>query len=271
MDLEPEILDYYSSVWEEDARLRSGLEEIELIRTREIIRRYLHEGPLRILDVGGGSGIHAEWLLADGHHVHLVDPVPAHVEAAGRRLGDNARFSCEVGDARSLTQANESVDVVLLLGPLYHLTSSQDRQLAWSEALRVTKPGGMLFAAAITRFSALAAGLADGRIFEEDFESLVRRTLDDGQHRSPPGKEIFTTAFFHRPSEFEEEARAAGWSTDAVLSIEGLTMLMPQLAEHWGDPARRALIVEMAGAIESEPSLLGAAPHILLIGEKPET
>src|SRR3712207_8247911 len=47
-----------------------------------IFRRHLGDAPLRVLDVGGGEGVHAAWLAADGHDVHLVDPVPAHVEQA---------------------------------------------------------------------------------------------------------------------------------------------------------------------------------------------
>lgn len=268
MTFDSEILGYYSSKWDEDARLRSGLHGIELLRTQEIVRRFLPDGPLRILDVGGGSGIHAEWLLADGHHVHLVEPVPRHVELATRRLGDRHGFSCEIGDARTLVQADDSTDAVLLLGPLYHLPEYEDRLDAWSEALRVTKPGGLLFAAAISRFAALAAGLAEGLIFDQDFESLVRRTLEDGQHRNPDGREFFTTAFFHRPNELKAEAETAGWSAQTVLGVEGFTMLMPQLEERWNDPAHRELIVDMARAIESEPSLRGVGPHILLVGRK---
>jgi SAM-dependent methyltransferase len=268
MGIDPEILSYYSSRWDEDARLRSGLEGIELLRTQEILRRFLPDGPLRILDVGGGSGVHAEWLIDDGHEVHLFDPVPRHVDMATTRLGARHRFTCEIGDARTLTQADESVDAVLLLGPLYHLTGNEDREAAWSEAFRVTKPGGLVFASAISRFAALAAGLAEGFIFDQDFESLVRRTLEDGQHRNPDGRDFFTTAFFHRPNELQAEAEAAGWSVHAVLGVEGFTIWMPHLEEHWNDPAHRELIVDMARAVESEPSLLGVGPHILLVGQK---
>ena len=98
-ELDPDILRYYSHDWDEDDRIRSGLHEVELVRTQEIIRRHLPEGPLRVVDVGGGGGVHAEWLLQDGHEVHLVEPVPRHIEEASRRLGGWSGFSCEIGDA----------------------------------------------------------------------------------------------------------------------------------------------------------------------------
>ncbi len=264
-DFDPEILRYYSDEWDEDARLRSGLAQIELIRTQEIIRRYLPDGPLRIADVGGGSGVHAEWLLDDGHAVHLIEPVRSLVETAASHITDQPGFSCEVGDARHLTLDNSSVDAALLLGPLYHLTEKSQRLTALREALRVVKPGGLLFASTITRFAPLADGLGRGMIFDPDFEALVRRTLIDGQHRNPPGKEYFTTAFCHRPDGLQSEVEEAGWSMVALLGVEGFTMAMPQLNEAWDSPEQQALIVDMARAIESEPSLLGLGPHLMAI------
>ncbi len=157
-----EILHHYRAQFDEDQRLRSGLGELELLRTQEVIRRNLPEGSLRILDIGGGSGIHAEWLLADGHRVHLIDPLPEHVEQAMARLGHIEGFSAEVGDARHLVEADRSYDAVLMLGPLYHLTEGNDRVSAWCEARRVTDTHGLVFAAAITRWSSLFSGLTKG-------------------------------------------------------------------------------------------------------------
>lgn len=265
---DPEILRYYSDEWDEDARLRSGLAEVELVRTQEIVRKYLPPGPLTIVDVGGGSGVHAEWLLDDGHTVRLIEPVLRLVEIAAERLGHRAGFSSEVGEARGLPCDDSSFDVALLLGPLYHLTEESQRLAALREARRVVKPGGMLFASAITRFASLAAGLAGGMIFDTDFEDMVKRTLVDGQHRSPSGRDFFTTAYYHRPNDLESEIETAGWNARDLLGIEGFTMAMPQLADAWDEPARRALIVEMARAIESEPSLLGLGPHIIAVAQR---
>jgi SAM-dependent methyltransferase len=267
-ELDPDILRYYSNDWDEDDRIRSGLHEIELVRTQEIIRRYLPGGQLRVLDVGGGGGVHAEWLLQDGHEVHLVEPVPRHVEEASRRLGDWAGFSCEIGDARNLPPPDESVDAVLLLGPLYHLTDRADRLRTWQEALRVTKVGGVVFGVGISRFASLAGGLAKGLLLDDDYHKLVSRTLVDGQHRNPSGRDFFTTAYCHLPVELQQEAEEVGWSVDALLGVEGFTNTMPHLEDDWLDHSKRAVIVEAARAIESEPSLLGLGPHIMVVGQR---
>ena len=83
------------------------------------------------------------WLAAGGYDVHLVDPVPRHVEqalAASAPQPDHPLASAAVGDARSLPHGQGTADAVLLMGPLYHLPAREQRLAALREALRVLKP-----------------------------------------------------------------------------------------------------------------------------------
>ena len=267
--LDPDVLRYYSAEWDEDARLRSGLNELEFVRTQELIRRHLPDGALEVADVGGGSGVHAEWLLADGHRVTLIDPVPLHIEQSEIRLGGNDRFTAILGDGRSLPIEDESVDAALLLGPLYHLTYRSDRIVAFSEALRVTRPDGLVAAAAITRFASLFAGLEEGEIFVPDFQRIIRGDLASGQHRNVEERDYFTTAFFHHPDELLAEAVDAGVADPEVFAVEGPIMATPQNAEWWRDPAKRGILLDFVRSVEREQSLMGIGPHLLLIGRVP--
>ena len=79
-----------------------------------------------------------------------------------RVSSDKPIQSISLGDARNLEWGDGSVDVVLLLGPLYHLPVRSDRIAALSEAFRVLKPGGLLFAVGISRFASTLSGLIDG-------------------------------------------------------------------------------------------------------------
>jgi 2-polyprenyl-3-methyl-5-hydroxy-6-metoxy-1,4-benzoquinol methylase len=260
-----EILEHYRERFDEDARLRTGLGELELIRSQEVIRRHLPDRPLRILDVGGASGVHAEWLLADGHRVHLVDPVPEHVELALERLGHLDGFTAAVGDARHLDEETRSYDVVLLFGPLYHLTEERDRVGAWCEARRVAVGDGLVFAAAINRFASLFSGLAEGPLFDPRFRSIAEADLATGQHRNPTGERWFTTAYFHHPDELAEEAAGAGLRIIELVGLEGLAGWEPQLEERWREPEGRETILFAARAIESEPTLLGLSTHLMAV------
>lgn len=151
---------------DEGARLlRSGHGRLELVRTRELLGRFLPGAPGRVLDVGGGTGVHASRLADRGYQVHLVDPVPRHIDTAA----GYGTFTVAQGDARNLDEPDRSVDAVLLLGPLNHLVSAADRLLALREALRVLRRGGVVFAAAIGRCMAqLAAAVLCARLTEQD-------------------------------------------------------------------------------------------------------
>src|SRR5215204_4776655 len=122
-----EILDYYGA-GKEEQRLTVSLGRLERIRTWEIMERHLPPPPARLLDIGGGTGVYALPLAGRGYHVHLIDTVSLHVERA-LALSNASQAplaSVNLGDARKLRVPDASVDVVLLFGPLYHLTARRD-------------------------------------------------------------------------------------------------------------------------------------------------
>jgi 2-polyprenyl-3-methyl-5-hydroxy-6-metoxy-1,4-benzoquinol methylase len=160
MDDSESVIAHYEATREE-SRLATGLGRIELLRTQEILHRYLPPPPAQVLDVGGGTGVHAEWLAEEGFNVHLVDLSERHVEKVRADL-TAAGVTAELGDATSLEHPDGSFDVVLLLGPLYHLIERGARLEALREARRVVRPGGPVFVAAINRFASLFDGLARG-------------------------------------------------------------------------------------------------------------
>src|SRR5438270_1787213 len=162
--LPPEFFEHYASGYEAQ-RLQSGSSQIELARTQELVMRYMPPLPAVIFDVGGGPGVYACWLARQGYEVHLVDAHPLHVEQArqaSQTQPDAPLAGIEVGDARSLKRSDTSVDVVLLFGPLYHLTERADRLTALREAHRILCPGGRLLTVGISRFTSALDGLRQG-------------------------------------------------------------------------------------------------------------
>jgi ubiquinone/menaquinone biosynthesis C-methylase UbiE len=192
--------------------------------------------------------------------------MPHHVEAALRLDGTPGRITAEVGDARELPLDDHSFDVVLLFGPLYHLTERADRLRAWSEAQRVVRPHGFILAAAISRFASLFDGLARGFLFDATFRQIVERDLREGQHRNPTDDpQWFTTAYLHHPDELRDEAETAGVEVVELIGVEGLAGWLPQLADPWSSPENREVILHSARAVESERSLLGLSAHLIVV------
>jgi SAM-dependent methyltransferase len=264
--LDPEIAAHYTAVSEQ---FRLGPWSLERVRTWELLTRHLPPSPAVVLDVGGAAGVYALPLAARGYEVHLVDPLRLHVQQALRASSQQPATplaSGTVGDARQLDHPDGSVDAVLLFGPLYHLTSRADRIRALTEARRVLRPGGVLAAAAISRFASTCDGLLRGFLDEPGFEAIVERDVRDGQHRNPTGRpEWFTTAYLHLPDELAREVTDAGLRLDAVLAVEGPAWMLSDIQQRLADPARRERVLAAIRRVETEPSLLGASSHLLAI------
>jgi len=142
--------------------------------------------------------------------------VPRHVELARERAGDPPLYGVGLGDARELPFRDETVDVVLLLGPLYHLGEARDRARAVREAERVCRPGGLVFASAISRYAPLLDTIRRGRIGEEEVFTNVQAETSTGR-RVAPGRRTspFPDAYIHLPAELEGDLAAAGMNVRA--------------------------------------------------------
>lgn len=265
--LETEIEQYYEA-GQEAGRLDAPFFRWEKIRTLDLLTRFLPPAPARILDVGGASGAYAFPLAEMGYLVDLIDPVPLHIEQAKLRAGGVTRVprSFQLGDARQLPHGDGVADAVLLFGPLYHLTSLNDRIQAISEARRVLRPGGLLMAVAISRFASAMDGIARGLIRDPEFVRIVEHDLKTGQHHNETqNPDYFTTAFFHHPDEFRSDLIRGGFPDARLFAIEGPCWTVPELTT----PEQQESLMEIIRALESEPTLIGASAHIMGIAARP--
>jgi SAM-dependent methyltransferase len=265
------IAAHYASGYEAD-RLQQGAGQLDRERSRELLGRFLPPPPATVLDVGGGPGGHACWLAARGYQVHLVDITPLHVELARQasaRQPEAPLAGAEVGDARALPWAAATADAVVLFGPLYHLTDRADRLQALREARRVLRPGGVLLAAAISRFASALDGLCRGLLKDPQFAEIVRRDLADGQHRNPTGRpEYFMDTFFHHPDELRGEVAEAGFAAARVYGVEGPGWLVSDFDAWWENAEYRDRLLQLARALEAEPSLSGASAHLVAVATR---
>lgn len=264
---ETKINQYYAS-FDEGARLDSAFGLLEETRTRELIQRYLPRPPRDIVDIGGAAGSYAFWLASLGHAVRLIDLVPRHIERARARQANEATAlaSITVGDARALDLPDESADLIVLNGPLYHLPDHADRIQALRECHRVLRPGELSLVFAITRYAGVIAALREARVFDTEYLRMIRNELTTGiRENPPPGRTTFRQAYFHLPSELKQEVAAASLVPEPCVGVVGPVWLVPDLKAAWEDPARRSILLELARRLEHEPAL---SPHLLCVGRK---
>lgn len=271
-ELDAAIRSYYDGQFDEDTRIqtRSVGGQVELERTRRLIGPALPPAA-RVLDVGGATGVHSRWLTEAGHEVTLVDPVPSHVERAAQ-IGT---FRAIVGDARQLPAEDGSVDVVLLLGPLYHLISRADRRRSLTEAHRVLVPGGLLFAQGIGRLSAFTDA-ATSRGFDALGQADLQ-VLRTGEWASTGGG--FPGGHFHTARELEAEVEEAGFEVTSLHGVEGPNVGALELVAD--DPELLDLAVRLVERLEAalletrSPATryaglaAEASPHLLAVARRP--
>lgn len=178
---------------------------------------------------------------------------------------DVGTFDAQVGDARDLQFDDGSVDAVLLLGPLYHLRSAEDRHRALAEARRVLRPGGLVVAAGISRVAALLDLLLAHD--ERPSTEVLAALLDDGASPYDPSAGIFPVGHFHDAAELRAEVVAAGFDDVTVTGVEGPASLGMELL-----PPRDELAdagCTLAEAADREPMIVDLSGHLLAVGRRP--
>lgn len=139
------VKQYYNS-YDEESRFSRRFNAVEYITTMEYIKKYLRPG-MRIAEIGAGTGRYSLALADMGYQVNAVELVDRNIDVFKSKMKPSQRVSVVQGDAVNLPFDDGIYDITLLLGPMYHLFSRSDQSKAIEEALRVTKTGGIVFAA----------------------------------------------------------------------------------------------------------------------------
>jgi ubiquinone/menaquinone biosynthesis C-methylase UbiE len=226
----------------------------------------------RILDCGGGPGRYALWLAGRGYDVTLFDLseaclAKAQVEARERRLD----LSYEQGAATDLSRFGDaSFDAVFVMGPLYHLLELTERRRALAEAVRVTRPGGLVAASVITRMAVLRCVAKEeaGRVLElyAPMLNVMRQGYDPTW---PPPDDDHVRAYFADPAEVEPLLRGAGLAPLGIFAVEGFVSMIDEDV-HTLQGADWEAWVELNLEFASNPTLFSGAEHLLAFGRKPQ-
>ncbi len=143
-----EILNkFYNEICDEDTRLDQKHRKLEFLTTDRYVQKYLKPN-CRILEVGAGTGRYSLYYASQGYKVNSIEYVQHNLDVLKSKITDNMNIVAEQGDAIDLSRFEDNIfDIVLVLGPLYHLYTEEEINKCINEAKRVCKNNGiMMFA-----------------------------------------------------------------------------------------------------------------------------
>lgn len=180
------LTEYYGN-YDEDGRLASRHGSVEFLTTMRYIEKYLKPG-MRILEIGAATGRYSHTLARRGYRVEAVELIAHNIDLFRANTQPGEDVSVRQGNAKDLSFfGDETFDMTLLLGPMYHLFTVQEQKQALVEALRVTKRGGLLFTAYCGNDATMVQYcFGRGMLKEKRYQDLV--DFDTFKARSDPAE-----------------------------------------------------------------------------------
>ncbi len=167
-DINKLISSYYSN-YDENGRLESKHGQVEFLTTMRYIEKYLIPGA-KVIEIGAGTGRYSRALAGMGYVIEAVELTEHNIGIFKENLKPGHKINISQGNALDLSRfGDNSFDITLILGPMYHLYTKEDKKQAITEALRVTKQGGIIFAAYC---------ISDGSIVWQGFQSKAFDVAD---------------------------------------------------------------------------------------------
>jgi len=256
------IDEYYNS-YDEEGRLLSQHGKVEFLTTMKYINECLDgmTGP-KILEVGAGTGRYSVTLAKKGYNITAVELVEHNLDILKSKLDGSENITAVQGNALDLSAFGDNTfDLTMVLGPMYHLYTREDKLKALSEAVRVTKAGGyILVAYCMNEPTILQFGFAQGNmdyIFDNDM------TTADWHCKSEP-KEVFEIARTEDIASLDSELPV---ERIKLVATDGATRYYDELIDSMDDDTFSKW-VDYHFAVCERQDLIGASNHTLDILKK---
>ncbi|AWH77672.1 class I SAM-dependent methyltransferase [Clostridioides difficile] len=263
METKQYLIDFYNT-YDEDSRLALKHGMVEFLTTMHYIDKYIKSGDC-VLEIGAATGRYSHTLARQGYDVDAVELVEHNIGVFRRNTQSNENISITQGNAMDLSIfPDNKYDITLLLGPLYHLYNKEDKQQALHEAIRVTKPGGVVFAAYV---------ISDGCLIDEGFHrgninvsEYIEKGLIDPQTfaaKSEP-KDLFELV---RKENIDDLMSVFNVTRLHYVASDGLALYMREAVDSMDDDAFALYLKYHLTTCERE-DLVGVTSHAIDIFRK---
>lgn len=252
------IEEYYGK-FNEEKRLNSRHGQVEYLVTMRYVDECLgilsgtdRDKKLKILDIGAGTGRYAVPLTERGYEVCAVEPVKHNLKRMQKK---SDKLVCLQRDARKLKGIeDESYDITLMLGPMYHLFSYEEKLKALNEAARVTMKGGFILVGyCMNEYALVAYALKEGHFKE----CLDTGRLDGSFHTISEEKDIYD---YVRVEDIDRLKEGSGLSRYKLISPDGPTNYIRKTLKGLTE-SEFERYVDYVASIAERADLIGAAAH----------
>ena len=257
-----ECLKRYYENYDENSRLERRRGQVEFLTTVHYIEQYLKEG-MKILEIGAGTGRYSHFFAQKGYKVDAVELVDHNIEIFKANTKDGENINIQLGDAVDLKNIkDDEYDITLLLGPMYHLYTDIERKTAISEAIRVTKKGGIIFAAYVNNdMTVYQFCFSQGNIFNERYKQLI--DFDTYKLSSTP-EEVFA---LYRKSDIDELMSEFEVTRLHYVGTDMLTRFLGSVVDEMDDKTFERYM-KFHFCICERSDMVGASNHMLDVFRK---
>lgn len=260
------VVESYENYKEENRLTTNNARKIEFITTTKILNEII-SSKCKILDCAAGTGVYAFWLAEKGHDVTATDITPRHINIMNQTLAKTKlSMRTAVLDATDMSVfENETFDVVLNMGPFYHLITEEQREKCLSECYRVLKKGGLLVTAYIPRYYVFQyVAMSDEKYLDD---ALAKQLVETGILRHDDEKCFWTDTYYSSKEEMEAVYNRHKLKIVDHFAQDGLAPLLHEKVDNWNEEQFKTWC-DYHYSICRERSVLGSSNHVVIIGEK---
>lgn len=254
--------DYYNEYVEDERLIKDKMHHIEFITTIHYIDKYLKKDD-RILEVGAGTGRYSLYYAKQGYQVDAIELIPKNIETFKSHIKDNMNIKVNQGNATDLSMYDDNTfDITLVLGPLYHLFDKEMQKKAIEEAIRVTKKEGIIYIAFILFDSSLVAyGFGNYELIDN---IGINKRITDNYTPNNMEENIFYFMCFNEVKELINN-----FSIDILnyVSTDGISNIIKDKINNMNDEMYKHYVNYHLSTCERE-DLIGYSGHILSIIKK---
>lgn len=261
-----DVVESYENYKEEERLTTNNSRKIEFITTIRALDG-LFPPEAKILDCAAGTGVYSFYFAEKGNKITATDITPRHIEYINNKLKSNpCDISAAVLDATDLSRYRDEVfDVVLCMGPFYHLTEKRQREKCLLECLRVLKKGGFLAIAYISRFFVFPYVATSELKYLNS--NLSKALIDTGVLKHDDPDCFWTDTYYATPEEMVQLYNDYHLQLIDHFAQDGISPMLKDKIDSLNE-SQFKIWCDYHYSVCREKSMIGASNHVMIVGRK---